>query len=142
MLVFFLASFGIAHIYSLNFTKYVYIGGYHIHHFYFGTLALFLGGILGILSNNDKKKLRIASALIGIGAGMFADEIGLLLICTTGNRFSAYDFPDTEDIIWTITLVIVFFIIVADNNVSVIAKLKRTSFKMFNFLRGQERQKF
>jgi Na+/melibiose symporter-like transporter len=113
VLVFFLVSFVIVHLYSLNFTRYVYIKGYHIHHFYFGTVSLALGGILGILSTG-RQKLKIASALIGTGIGLFADEIGLLLNCTSDNRVCSYYFPDTTDIILTITVIIVFLIAIAD----------------------------
>ena len=55
-----------------------------------------VGGILGVLSR-ERKGLRIASALIGIGIGLFADEIGLLLNCTTANRQCLYAFPGFVD---------------------------------------------
>lgn len=113
VLVFFLVSFVTIRFYSLNFSQYVYIRGYHIHHFYFGTVALVLGGILGILST-ERQKLKIASALVGVGMGLFADEIGLLLNCTTNNRICSYYFPQTGDIILTITVVIVFLIAAVD----------------------------
>jgi len=118
VLVFFLVSFLGARLYSLYFDVYVYIEGYHIHHFYFGTVALALGGILGILNDsNNKKRFFIASALIGIGMGLFADEIGLLLNTTGGTPFSAYVFPDIGDIILTITCVIVFLIAIVDMDI-------------------------
>jgi hypothetical protein len=118
VLIFFLLSFAISRLYSLYFHFYVYIKGYHIHHFYFGTVALALGGILGILNDsNNKKRIFIASALIGIGMGLFADEIGLLLNSTGGTGFSAYSFPDIGDIILTIACVIVFLIAIADMDI-------------------------
>ena len=117
VLIFFLVSFSIARLYSLHIDVYVYIRGYHIHHFYFGALALSLGGILGILNNNDNmKRIFIASALIGIGMGLFTDEIGLLLNSTSGTRMSEYFFPDIGDIILTITCGIVFLIAIADTD--------------------------
>ena len=117
VLIFFLLSFSIARLYSLYIDVYVYIDGYHIHHFYFGTLALAMGGILGILNDsNDRKRALIASALIGIGIGLFADEIGLLLNSTTGTGFSAYIFPDIGDIILTIACSIVFLIAIVDTD--------------------------
>jgi hypothetical protein len=76
-------------------------------------VSLALGGILGILSTG-RQKLKIASALIGTGIGLFADEIGLLLNCTSDNRVCSYYFPDTTDIILTITVIIVFLIAIAD----------------------------
>ena len=113
ILVFFLVSFFIVRFYSLYIGGSINIKGYHIHHFYFGTVALVLGGILGILSTS-RQKLKIASALIGTGIGLFADEIGLLLNCTTDNKICSYYFPDTGDIIMTITVMIVFLIAIAD----------------------------
>jgi hypothetical protein len=118
VLIFFLVSFSIARLYSLHIDVYVYIRGYHIHHFYFGALALSLGGILGILNNNDNmKRIFIASALIGIGMGLFTDEIGLLLNSTSGTRMSEYFFPDSGDIILTIACGIVFLIAIADTDI-------------------------
>jgi hypothetical protein len=129
VLIFFLVSFSIARLYSLNIDLYVYIRGYHIHHFYFGALALSLGGILGILSNNDNmKRIFIASALIGIGMGLFTDELGLLLNCTNGTKFSEYFFPDIGDIILTITCGIVFLIAIADTDTKAL-KQKCSSLK-------------
>ena len=115
VLVFFLVSFFIVHFYSLNFSRYVFVKGYHIHHFYFGTVSLFLGGILGILSVSERKK-KIAAALIGVGTGLFADEIGMLLNCTSASKQCAYIFPDTPDIIMIITSVIIFLIALADSD--------------------------
>ena len=65
-----------------------------------GALTLALGGILGILNNKDnKKRFFIACALIGIGMGMFADGIGLLLNSTNRTGMSEYFFPESGDII-------------------------------------------
>ncbi len=115
VLVFFLFSFSAVHFYSLNFSRYVYVKGYHIHHFYFGTAALFLGGILAIM-DNSQRRMKIASALVGIGAGLFVDEIGLLLTCTTADKQCSYLFPDTGDIVLTITVIIIFLIALADSD--------------------------
>ena len=115
VLIFFLLSFVISRWYSLYFHFYVYIRGYHIHHFYFGALTLALGAILGILNNNhNKKRLFIACALIGIGMGMFADEIGLLLNSTNSTGMNEYFFPESGDIIMTIACGIVFLIAIVD----------------------------
>lgn len=127
VLISFTISLILVHLYSLNFTKYVYIEGYHIHHFYFGMVCLALGGILGVLSNNSRKK-RIASALIGIGLGLFSDEIGLLLNCTSDGRICSYYFPDRDDITLTIIALIVFLIAVADTEVLVYIKKIRNFF--------------
>ena len=115
VLAFFLVSFSISRLYSLYFHFYVYISGYHIHHFYFGALSLASGGILGILSNKDNtRRSIIACALIGMGMGMFADEIGLLLNSTNGTGMRDYFFPESGDIILTIACGIVFLIAIAD----------------------------
>ncbi len=124
VLVFFIFSFSVVRLYSLNFTHFIFIDGYHIHHFYFGMAALFLGGILAIANDNNRIKLRIASVMIGIGSGLFADEIGLLLNCTTADHFCSYAFPDMGDIVSTIILVIIFLIVIIDNDTSIIKAIK------------------
>lgn len=130
VLVFFLGSFAIARLYALNFTHYVHIEGYHIHHFYFGTAVLAMGGILGILSDNRHRwRINIASALIGIGAGLFADEIGLLLNCTTENHFCSYYFPDSGDIILTIAVAIVFLIVLVDTDIEALKEYMKGKMK-------------
>jgi hypothetical protein len=124
VLIFFLASFVFVRIYSLYVGGSFRIGGYHIHHFYFGTVALALGGILGILNDSkNKKRLDFASALIGIGLGLFGDEIGLLLNCTTDNRICDYAFPEIGDVIAIIAIIIVFLIVIADTDLTVFKKL-------------------
>ncbi len=115
VLVFFLISFSVVHIYSMNFSHYVFISGYHIHHFYFGTAALFLGGILAILDSSSRR-MKIAAALIGTGAGLFIDEVGLLLTCTSFDKQCAYVFPDTPDIVMSVTAIIIFLIALADSD--------------------------
>ncbi len=126
VLIFFLVSFFAVHFYSLHFSRYVYVKGYHIHHFYFGTAALFLGGILAIL-DNSQRRMKIAAALIGIGAGLFVDEIGLLLTCTSFDKTCAYIFPDTPDIVMIVAIIIIFFIALADSDL--IALKNRIFFK-------------
>jgi len=96
ILIAFLLSFFIIRGYSSLTGNSIFINGYHIHHFYFGMFFASVGGILGVLSR-ERKGLRIASALIGIGIGLFADEIGLLLNCTTANRQCLYAFPGFLD---------------------------------------------
>lgn len=110
ILVTFLFSFFMARAYSLFITHSIYIRGYHIHHFYYGMLFLSIGGVLGILSRK-RRSLQFASILIGAGIGLFADEIGLLLNCTTEARVCAYAFPNVIDIVATITLAILLIII-------------------------------
>lgn len=109
LLVSFLGTFVVARSFSLYVGSSLYIRGYQIHHFYFGALILSIGGVMGMLSKH-KKKLLAASIFIGIGIGLFADEIGLLLNCTTLSHQCVYAFPDALDIIGTISVVIVLVV--------------------------------
>jgi hypothetical protein len=53
-------------------------GGIHFHHFWFGLLFLAIGGWLGI--NYSRKEIDMVAAIVyGVGGGLIADEIGLLL---------------------------------------------------------------
>ncbi|OGY57779.1 MAG: hypothetical protein A3E61_00190 [Candidatus Colwellbacteria bacterium RIFCSPHIGHO2_12_FULL_43_12] len=110
ILLTFLLSFIVARIWSIYYGHSIYIRGFHIHHFYFGMLLLSVGGILGILSKT-KEYLQAASLLIGAGIGLFADEIGLLLNCTTTKRVCEYAFPGTYDIIISISAIILISIV-------------------------------
>ncbi len=79
----FLTSFGIARavVYlfpSLN----LIIGEYHIHHFYYGIALLIMSNWITLVSNREGPKL-FAAALFGLGLGVVADEVGLLLTCTS-----------------------------------------------------------
>jgi len=112
ILVTFLVTFGIARLYSLHIRYAVFIQGFHIHHFYFGTIALAFAGILAV-TFRDKKVLHLASGLIGVGIGLFADEIGLLLNCTSASRQCVYLFPDNLDFIGTIAVIIFVLLILA-----------------------------
>ena len=110
ILISFLVFFGVTRLYSLYIVHPIYIFGFHIHHFYYGMLFLSFGGIFGVLSRKERL-LEIASIFIGGGVGMFADEIGLLLNCTTPNRECVYAFPNTFDIIMFMTSIIILAII-------------------------------
>jgi len=75
------------------------IGGFHIHHFWYGIALIAIGGWLGI-SYKGARIGRVAAILFGAGGGIFGDEVGLNL---TGNNY------------WTgitYTLVIIFLTIV------------------------------
>lgn len=105
-LLFFLASFSIARAVSVITGVSIFIRGYQIHHFYFGTLCLAIGGIIGTASVKTNAR-RLASAFIGTGLGLFSDEIGLLLNCTTEiSRDCRYAFPGTYEIIGVITAIL------------------------------------
>ncbi len=109
----FLISFLIARWYSVVIGGSIFIRGYHIHHFYFGMLCLTVGGLIGILTESQKFS-RAAAGFIGVGIGLFADEIGLLLNCTSPARICAYAFPDSFDIISTIAVIIVLILVLVD----------------------------
>ncbi len=113
VLVSYLVAFAVARLWSLFVGNSIYIRGFQIHHFYFGTLILAAGSLLGLLSESAKH-LRAAAALIGIGIGLFADEIGLLLNCTTRARACLYAFPDTGDIVTTISILLLLMLIVVE----------------------------
>lgn len=79
----FLVSFtltrAIAHIFpTVNFL----IGKYHIHHFYYGLTLLIVSNWITLVSDRQRPRL-FAAALFGIGLGILADEVGLLLTCTS-----------------------------------------------------------
>ncbi len=56
----------------------VVLNGYHIHHFVFGAVLIFIAGFLS-LNYPNKHVIYFSSALYGIGLGVFADEIGLII---------------------------------------------------------------
>ena len=62
------------------------IFGFHIHHFWYGTILLGIGGWLGI--NFDEERIvRFAAVIYGAGGGLIGDEVGLLL--TFGNYWTS-----------------------------------------------------
>jgi len=110
VLFFFLGSYAVVRIYSLVYGHSIFIEGYQIHHFYFGTLFLVIGGLVALLTDGRYYK-RFASALIGMGMGLFADELGLLLNCTTRNHSCSYIFPDQYEFVGYIVVAIIILII-------------------------------
>src|ERR1051326_208985 len=113
LLISFLLSFSVARMWSLVVGNAIYIGGYHIHHFYFGMMVLTAGGLFALLTER-KQYRRVAAGLMGWGMGWFADEIGLLLNCTTNSRQCLYAFPDTMDVISSIALAIILVLVLVD----------------------------
>jgi len=86
MLVFFLASFAVARVFTAFFPSAVLlVQGYHIHHFWYGLALLAIGGWLGINYRDDHVE-RIAAIIFGVGGGLVGDEIGLLI--TFGDYYS------------------------------------------------------
>ena len=67
--------------------SYLYIKGYHIHHFYYGILLLIASNWLALI--RYKRLYRriskvLASILFGGGLGLVTDEFGLLLTMEFG----------------------------------------------------------
>gem|GEM_PF-2034039 len=111
ILAMFLLTFTVAHLYSLFVPFYVFLAGYHIHHFYYGMLILAITSIVGVVTNHDGVR-HFISYWIGIGIGLIVDELGLLLNCT-GEKVGLacqYLFPNTFDIVLIIALILLIFI--------------------------------
>ncbi|MCE8422958.1 MAG: hypothetical protein J5U17_09705 [Candidatus Methanoperedens sp.] len=63
----------------------LWIGNYHIHHFFIGILLLSISGWITLIGYRKKYKV-ISAILYGGGLGLLIDEIGLLL--TWGNYWA------------------------------------------------------
>jgi len=99
-LISFALSFMAARIFTYFYPSVVLVsGGVHIHHFWFGVILLAVGGWLGI-SYSQKEIDRIAALIYGVGGGLIADEVGLLL--TFGNYYS--------ELTWTFMVILLSFI--------------------------------
>ncbi len=86
-------SVGISRAIALDVQKgkaifgYLYIKGYHIHHFYWGILLLISSGWLTLVKYKrlHRRVLKgIASIIFGGGLGLVTDEFGLLLTMEFG----------------------------------------------------------
>jgi len=99
-LVSFMLSFIVARAFTSFFPNVVLVSGeLHIHHFWFGMILLAVGGWLGI--NYDDKEIDIVAAIFyGVGGGLIADEVGLLL--TFDNYWSS--------LTWTFMIVLFSFV--------------------------------
>ncbi len=60
-------------------------GGIHFHHFWYGLAMIVTAGWLGIATNHPAFK-RVLATVFGLGGGLMADEVGLLL--TFGDYYS------------------------------------------------------
>lgn len=99
-LVSFMVSFAVARSFTYFYPDVVLVsGGLHIHHFWFGLVLLAIGGWLGI-SYNQKEIDMLAAIIYGVGGGLIADELGLLL--TFGNYYS--------ELTWTFMLLLLSFV--------------------------------
>lgn len=111
----FIVSFSVARIFTSLYPDVVIIsGGLHIHHFWFGLTLLAVGGWLGI--NYTQKVIDMIAAIIyGVGGGLIADEIGLLL--TFGNYYS--------ELTWTFLLLLFSFILI----LIILSRFRQTIFE-------------
>lgn len=96
----FIIAFAVARTFTYIHPDFVLVSGdIHIHHFWFGLLLLALGGWLGI-NYNQKEVDMLAAIVYGVGGGLIADEVGLLL--TLDNYYSG--------LTWTFLLLLLAFI--------------------------------
>ncbi len=85
------------------------INQYHIHHFYYGIGLLIISNLISLVS--DKIKLiRFASVLCGMGMGLIADEVGLLLTCSSSGFECNYWARQSYDIVVIVSLIFLNFI--------------------------------
>ncbi len=93
-------SFIVARSFTYFFPSIILVsGGLHIHHFWFGMVLLAAGGWLGI--NYNQREIDMLAAIIyGVGGGLIADEVGLLL--TFGNYWS--------ELTWTFMIMLLSFV--------------------------------
>lgn len=75
---FMLSFFGSRAFAVLNPTVVVVGGGVHFHHFWYGLAMVTATGWLGI-AYSSQRLLRTYALVFGLGAGLIADEVGLLL---------------------------------------------------------------
>jgi len=75
---FMLSFFGSRTFAVLNPTVTVVSSGIHFHHFWYGLAMVTATGWLGI-AYSSQRLLRTYALVFGLGAGLIADEVGLLL---------------------------------------------------------------
>ena len=80
----------------------LWVGNYHIHHFFFGILLLSISGWISLIEQKKYKKL--SAVLYGGGLGLFMDEFGLLL--TWGNYWA------TQSYIFGVIVIFIFLSII------------------------------
>ena len=79
----FLASFFGSRLFATLFPSTVVTqGGIHFHHFWYGLALISAAGWMGIAWRNERL-YRLYAVLYGLGAGLVADEVGLLLTLGT-----------------------------------------------------------
>ncbi len=105
------ASFGVSVVATRAFlgaTGYPQIGGgeFHVAHVLIGGALLFVGGVLALVSMDDRAT-DVGALLIGAGVGLFIDEVGKFI--TSNND---YFFPVAAPIIYAVFMVSVILLLV------------------------------
>jgi hypothetical protein len=80
------------------------VAGFHIHHFWYGTILVAIGLWLAI-RYKEERIARPAVVLIGSGGGLIGDEVGLLL---TGNYWTGITYTIVVFFIAFISAVLLF----------------------------------
>jgi len=89
----FVVSVGVSRLIVLDVERgkaifgYLYIKGYHIHHFYYGILLLIFSNWMSLIRYRRLHRRifkGVASIMFGGGLGLVADEFGLLLTMEFG----------------------------------------------------------
>jgi len=89
----FTVSVGVSRLIALDIEKgraifgYLYIKGYHIHHFYYGILLLILSNWMSLIRHRKLHRRLfkgVTSIMFGGGLGLVVDEFGLLLTMEFG----------------------------------------------------------
>jgi hypothetical protein len=83
ILVCFIVTFVMARAIVKFFPGFAFVWNqYHIHHFYYGILALAIAGWIALVSNRENLHT-FAAVCLGLGLGLVADEFGLMLTCAS-----------------------------------------------------------
>lgn len=83
VMISFILTFGLARLTVRYFPHFAFVWKeYHIHHFYYGILALTFAGWIALVSNKERLH-NFAAVVFGIGLGLITDELGLMLTCAS-----------------------------------------------------------
>jgi hypothetical protein len=74
----FIPAFSLARLFTFVLPRVVVVqSGIHFHHFWYGIVLIAASGWLGIAGS--ERWARLAATMYGLGGGLLADEVGLLL---------------------------------------------------------------
>ncbi len=115
----FVISVAVSRLIALDIEKgraifgYLYIKGYHIHHFYYGILLLIVSNWMSLIRHRKLHRRLfkgINSIMFGGGLGLVVDEFGLLLTMEFGLKGN-YWAPQSYYAIVTVVSVFVLFLL-------------------------------